>query len=406
MLSDYFKIAMKSLFKRRMRSWLTMIGIFIGIAAVVSIISLGQGLENAVAQQFQALGAERIVIQAKGLGNGPPGANVAVPLTEKDLQAVRSARGVDVAVGRMIETVRIQLKTAQRYAYLASMPSNPREREFINEAANYEIEFGRDIRPGEKYKVVMGNDFISKPLLGRELKLGDTITIEGRDFEIVGFYKKSGSFQVDGTVVMNEDIAREILNEPDKYSAIMVSVVNTKDIDLTVKNIENALRRERDVKVGKENFTVQTSQQMLDSLKQILSFVTYFLIAIAGISLFVGAVGIMNTMYTAVVERTKEIGIMKAIGARNSDILKMFLIESGLLGLVGGIIGVILGMGLGKLVELIGRTILGTDLLSAAFSPQLIIGSLLFAFIVGAAAGTFPALRASKMNPVDALRKN
>jgi putative ABC transport system permease protein len=405
MLSDYFKIAMKSLFKRKMRSWLTMIGIFIGIAAVVSIISLGQGLENAVGQQFQALGAQRIIVQAKGLGNGPPGANVAVPLVAKDLQAVRSARGVDIATGRIIDTVKIQLKNNQRFAYLATMPNNPKERAFINDVSNYEIAEGRDIRPGEKYKVVMGNDFLTKPLLGNELKVGETITINDKDFQIVGFYKSTGSFQVDGTVVMNEAVAREILNQPDIYSVIQASVVNVKEIDLTAANIENALRRERDVKVGKENFTVQTSQQVLDSLKQILSYVTYFLIAIAAISLFVGAVGITNTMYTAVIERTKDIGIMKAIGARNSDILKMFLIESGLLGLVGGIIGVLFGMGLGKLVEFIGRTILGTDLLSAVFSPTLIFGSLLFAFIIGAVAGTFPAVRASKMNPVDALRK-
>lgn len=113
----------------------------------------------------------------------------------------------------------------------------------------------------------------------------------------------------------------------------------------------------------------------------------------------------MNTMFTSVLERTREIGIMKSIGAKNSDILSMFLIESGLLGLVGGIIGLILGISFGLLVQLIGRLIFGTNLIQALFTIDLIIGSLIFSFLIGAIAGLLPALRASRMNPVDALRK-
>ena len=127
---------------------------------------------------------------------------------------------------------------------------------------------------------------------------------------------------------------------------------------------------------------------------------------IAGISLVVGGIGIMNTMYTSVVERTKEIGIMKSIGAKNSTIFTLFFIESGLLGAVGGIVGALIGAGIALLVAFIGSLALGSDLISAHISPYLIIGAVLFAFIVGSFFGSLPAIQASKLNPVDALRKH
>jgi putative ABC transport system permease protein len=406
MLLDFMKIALQSLKKRKIRTWLTMIGIFIGIAAVVSLISLGQGLEQAVVQQFQALGAERIIVQAKGAGGGPPGTNVAVPLMKDDLDTVRNSRGVKLATGRLIRTIKINFKDNTRFAYLATMPDNPKERAFVNDVTNYKVEVGRDIKPGEKYKVVIGHDYIDKPLLGKELKVGDTVEIQGKDFEIVGVYEKTGSFQVDGTFVVNEEVGREILDEPDKIDVIQAAAVNPDNTDEVAQTIASNLRRSRHVKEGKENFTVETSEQILNSLKSVLSFVTYFLVAIAAISIIVGAVGITNTMYTSVLERTREIGIMKAIGARNSDILTLFIFEAGLLGLVGGIIGVGFGVGLGLLVEIIGSSAVGAGLIQASFSYMLIFGALFFSVMVGVVAGALPAYRASKMSPVDALRKN
>jgi putative ABC transport system permease protein len=139
-------------------------------------------------------------------------------------------------------------------------------------------------------------------------------------------------------------------------------------------------------------------------LSTVLNMVQVFLIGIAAISLIVGGIGIMNTMYTSVLERTKEIGTMKAVGAKNSDILFIFLSESGLLGLIGGIMGVVLGLGISKTVEIIAVTSLNTTLLKAAVPGYLVIGCLSFAFLIGALSGTIPALTASKLKPADALR--
>ena len=170
------------------------------------------------------------------------------------------------------------------------------------------------------------------------------------------------------------------------------------------EKIEKALRKSRNVEEGQEDFSVQTTEELMETYNDILNIVNIVLIGIAAISLLVGGIGIMNTMYTAVIERTKEIGIMKAIGARNSSIMILFVIESGILGALGGAIGVAIGMAFSKLVEVIATAALQTALLQAYFPWYLIVGSLAFAFIVGTISGLLPARQAALLKPVDALR--
>ncbi|MCF7872088.1 ABC transporter permease [Candidatus Woesearchaeota archaeon] len=404
MIRDYIKIAWNSLKRRGIRSWLTMLGIFIGIAAVVSLISLGAGLKLAVAQQFNILGAERITIQAKGIGAGPPGLNVANPLTDAELKVIQRVRGVDIVAGRLIIPTTAEVNDKRYTTYIGSTPKNQEEREWINTVGNIVIEYGRELKPTDKNKITIGNDYHTKKAFGKNLNLGDSIKIQEQDFEIVGIHEKKGSFTVDGVIAMNEEVMRDLFNEPTDYNLIVAKASNTNEMDEVVERIIKDLRKERNIDEGKEDFTVQTNEQSMQSINDTLNIVTILLSGIAAISLFVGGIGIMNTMYTSVLERQADIGIMKAIGAQNKDIFIMFFIESGFLGLAGGIIGIILGMGIGKTVEIIGTLALGSNFLKASFTPELIIGALLFSFIVGAAAGTLPALGAAKMNPVDALR--
>jgi len=381
-----------------------MIGIFIGIAAVVSLISLGSGLKLAVANQFNILGAERITIQASGLNFGPPGSGVVNPLTKDDLKVVQKVNGVEIAAGRMVETSVVEVDKKSYVAYVASIPNKDEERKLIEEVADINVVQGRMLKSADKYKLVVGSDFHDKEKLGKNLNLGDVITIQGVDFEIVGINERKGAFTVDGVIIMNEDVLRDLYSKSDTYSIVVAKTSDRNQIDEVSERIKKDLRKHRDVKLGKEDFQVQTNVQALQSINQTLDIVTMFLAGIAAISLVVGGIGIMNTMYTSVLERKSDIGIMKAIGARNKDIFVLFFAESGFLGLAGGTIGVLLGVGIGKLVELIGQSALGTDLLKAAFSTDLIVGALLFSFIVGAAAGTLPAMGAAKLNPVDALR--
>ena len=209
----------------------------------------------------------------------------------------------------------------------------------------------------------------------------------------------------DNIVLMNEQTMFNVIgNKKEEVNVIAIRVDDVNKINEAKESIEKLLRKERNVKKGEENFVVQSPQQVLEALNSTLFAVQLFVYIIAVISLAVGGIGIMNTMYTSVLERTKEIGVMKSIGAKNSAIFTIFFFESGLLGMVGGIIGIILGMAFAFGLSTLGRAFLGSDLIQASISPWLVAGALLFSFALGTAFGMLPAYQASKLNPVDSLR--
>lgn len=404
MIKDYFRLAYRSAKHRKLRSWLTMIGIFIGIAAVVALISLSQGLQNAISQQFLKLGSDKLIVQAAGTGFGPPGTGVSVPLTTKDKEAIDKVQGVDLSVGRLLRTVKLEFRKEVKFSYAVSMPKDNAERDLAVEANDYQIEQGRLLEADDKYVVMMGHDF-SNDFFDKPLELRDKIKIQDADFKIAGILKKSGNPQQDSAFVIPEETFREILGVEEEFDMVAVKVQSGEDLNFVAENIKKELRTLRDVDKGKEDFSVQTPESIIATLNTILMIIQGVLVGIAAISLLVGGIGIMNTMYTSVLERTKEIGIMKAIGATNKEVMGLFLIESGMLGLFGGAIGVALGFAISKSVELIAFNIYESPLISANFSFWLLGGALGFAFIVGAASGLFPARQAAKLSPVEALRK-
>ena len=404
MLRDYFSLAAENLKTRKLRTWLTMIGIFIGIAAIVSLISLGQGMKDAITSQFQSLGSDRLTIQAKGIQFGPPGSNVVVPLTKDDIKVIEKVNGVDSVSGRLIQTAVATFEKKNKVTWFVDVPSDSKQRALFNDILKPKTSSGRFLLTSDKYKVVVGNDYSTSPLLGKEVIAGDKIEVNGQQFEIVGILEKKGNPQFDLAIYMNEEVLRDVTNTPDKVSMITVRINKGEDLNRMADTITRALRRARNEADGKETFQIQTPEQTLSAVNTILTIVQAVLIGIASISLLVGGIGIMNTMYTSVLERTKEIGIMKAIGAKNSDVLLIFLIESGFLGLLGGIIGLTLGILISKSVEIIATNVLGTGLLKASISIYLLAGALLFSFLIGSISGVLPAIQASKMTPVKALR--
>ena len=268
------------------------------------------------------------------------------------------------------------------------------------------VQKGRLLRDGDKNVVFLGSGFSEKDnIFGKAIIPGSKIKIQGKEFKVIGIMEKKGNIQLDQVLFMNEDDLRKLVNRAeDEYDIIGVRFDTNSNVDQIKAAIEKKLRKIRNVKEGEEDFSVETPQSMLENVNNILIGIQIFVYIIAGISLLVGGIGIMNTMYTAVVERTKEIGIMKSIGAKNSTVFLLFFIESGFLGTVGGMMGIIIGYLMATGLAFIGRLILGTKLISAHFSPILIIGALLFSFILGSFFGTLPAIQASKLNPVDALR--
>jgi len=403
MIKDYFKMAFKNLTHRRLRTFLTLIGIFVGIAAVVGLISLTQGFNNYLNQQFKTLGADKISISPSGSAFGASD-NVVNSLTKSDVEVIAKSNGVQEASYESFKTGKIEWsKNDQTFAAVVSYPLD-QQRNLIEEVMIMKIVEGRALKSEDKYRAVLGYQYANSNAFGKNLHPGDKFTINGVSFRVVGIDGKIGDEPDDQAVYIPESAFKELFNTTDQVSMIVARVQEGRLPSDVVKNVEKDLRKKHGVKVGEEDFEVTTFEDLIKSFLTVLNIVSVVLIGIAAISLVVGGIGIMNTMYTSVLERTREIGIMKAIGARNSDILTIFLIESGLLGLVGGAIGVILGLAMSKAIEYIGTAALGTELLKAAVPLWLVLGALGFAFTLGSVFGLVPAIRASKMNPVDALR--
>ena len=299
MIKDYFRLGYRNVKQRKLRSWLTMIGIFIGIAAVVALISLSPGLRDAVAQQFVQLGTDQLIVQAAGGGFGPPGAGVSEPLTEADEKAISKTKGVDLAIGRLIRTVKLEFKGETKFSFAVSMPEGTEERELAIEANNYQLKQGRFFEQDDALEVVLGNDF-AKDFFDRPLELRNRVTIQNKVFKVSGILKKSGNPQQDSTLILPEGSLRNILNIENEFDIIPIKVKTGEDPFIVGENVEKQLRKSRNVEEGKENFIVETPQQLIGTLNNILLVIQGVLVVISGISIIVGWIGIMNTMYTSV----------------------------------------------------------------------------------------------------------
>ena len=404
MISDYFKFSLEGIKKRKLRSSLTIIGIFIGIAAVVSLISLGQGLQVAIEEQFQQAGSDKIFI-VPGSGFGPPGTAIQ-KLSEHDKELIDRVRGVGAVGGITFKFSNVKFNDKVKFLPVHGFPLEDKELEITSESHNLRIKSGRNLKEGDKNKAVVGFRLSEQDVVfGKPIKLRDIIELDGEKFKVVGTAEKIGNPPDDSVIYIPIETSRELFGiGDDELDFIFVKVGDGFDVGEVAERIEEKMRKDRGLKEGEENFQVETLENILETFSNIFGIVQAVIIGIAAISLLVGGIGIMNTMYMSVAERTKEIGIMKAIGAKNSHILRIFLIESGAYGLFGGTIGVLIGVGIAKLTEYGAGKFLGTGLLMANVTPPLIISALLFSFIIGTISGIAPAYKASKLNPVDALR--
>jgi len=392
MFLDYIRLALRSMTHRKKRSWLTIIGILIGITAVVALISLGQGMQKAIDKQFEQFGYNIITITAGSFRGGFRGhfGSTSISL---DLETIKRVEGVETVGAMLIKNAYVQAgPQADIEGFLPVVGLSPEMREIYHEA---EVEVGREFKDDERFVAVLGRK-VAKDL---GVGVGDKISIEEQDFEVLGILKKSN--QNDDSIFVPLQTLREIFHEEGKVSLALAKAAKGFNVETVANDIERKLKKERD----REDFSVQTIEQIKGLVQRAIGIVQAFLAGIAAISLLVGGIGVMNTMYTAVLERTREIGVMKAVGARNSQIMILFLIESGLMGLVGGAIGIIIGLGLSNgAIIMAKRFIEGAGFLESSASPGLIFGALAFSFLIGALAGLLPARSAAKLKPVEALR--
>jgi len=405
MFTDYLRISINNLLQRKTRSFLTIIGIVIGIMAVVALISIGQGLQESITGQFEKIGSDRIIIQGGIMSYGSPGLG-SDKLTQDDFEVIRDVLGVKTAAPVSFKIVEIEYKENRGITMISAMHEDYVEEMFLGMDL-YEIEKGDMPKKGNRGNICIGSRLASgefwgedgpKMIIRSKITLGET-NFE-KEFRVNCIMKETGSPDDDSAIYMLMEDFKEIFNEPaDEYGVIFAKTKEGFDVDKVAEEIEEELKDAR----GDENFQVATLEQVIESFGSILGILNMFLVGIAAISLLVGGIGIMNTIYTSVLERTREIGIMKSIGAKNNDILLIFLIEAGTLGLIGGIIGCGIGILLGKAVELAAHES-GFTLFNALISPGLILGALMFSIAVGVVSGMLPARQASRLKPVDALR--
>ncbi len=404
MISDYFRLASNNLRRRRLRAWLTMLGIFIGITAVVSLISLGNGLTDVVNAQFGVSATEMISVQSGGISAyGPPGGGAVTPLDSDDADALEKIPGVERVLRRNLPSGKLEFNDIVGFGMATNVPSGE-DRDFFYEAMEVEIESGRLLKDSDTNKVLLGyNFYANKAGFEKPIYPGNKVLLQDEVFEVVGIVEQKGSFLMDNIVFVNEEPLEDLMGYGDEIDIIAVKVKDKRYMEDVKEDVEKALRKTRDVDKGEEDFEVSTPEATMDTVNSVLGGVQIFVAIIAFISIIVGGIGISNTMYTSVLERKKEIGTMKAIGAKNSDILMIFLVESGLMGLIGSVVGIIVGVSVGY----VGTSAINNWLGSTA-NPSIdfmLIGmTLLGGFLIGSFAGILPAFKAARENPVDALR--
>ncbi len=382
-----------------------MLGIFLGIAAVVSLISLGSGLRTAITGQFASLSTDVLEITSVETGFGPPGATAVRKLTEHDLQIIEDSPGVELAIPRLIRIVRAEFNRITSFVYIGSIPDSQDSIDEIVKSSGIETIEGRFLRAEDRGKIVLGNDFTKEDVFDKQVRVGNSITVNGQDFEVIGILKRTSTFTLNSVILMPQSDLKDILDIDDEIDLITVKVNDENNIETIAEEIERRMRKDRNQDEGEEDFSVQTPTQALSSVNTILNIVNIVVSGIALIALLIGGIGIANTMFTSVLERTKEIGVMKAIGARNRDILSVFIIEAGILGLVGGIVGASIGLLLAFGASQAANVALGETIFTIQPSYPLLFGSIAFSFFIGIFSGIIPAYQASKLNTVDALRK-
>ena len=402
MIKDYFILATRNLLKRKLRTWLTLLGIFISIATIFMLVSLSLGLQGAIEEQFKILGTDKFFIIPSVGFFGPPGSVGGVILTEDDVDVVKKVRGVKDYSYVTIANAEVEFSGEIKYLMVIGLPLE--NMDVWTESGAWSTQKGKDLKEGDLGKLTLGSMFDEGKVFSKPVVPGNKLIINEERFKVQGISKPIGNPGDDSAILMPLEDLRRLFEIPERVDQIVIQIKGDEEILEVAERVEKKLLNSRGLTKKTHDFEILTPDQLLESFSTILAIITGFLLSVAAISLLVGGIGIANTMYTSVIERTKEIGVMKAIGAKNKDIMIIFLIESGLLGLVGAVIGVLLGFGVSKTIEYIAINSLNTTLLQAAAPAYLVVGCLVFGFLIGAISGTFPAWQASKTNVVDALR--
>ncbi|TAK13998.1 MAG: FtsX-like permease family protein [Anaerolineae bacterium] len=398
-----FVEALESLSSNKLRSGLTILGIVIGVAAVIAMLAIGNGAEATITGSIEGIGTNLLFV----IPGGGQDVRNPKPLTLGDAEALRDplvAPSVLNVAPALQSTVEVSYGGETAFTNLSGVTAeySPVRNSYVTEG-----EFINVAHVLGRASVAVIGTGTAEDLFGRKEGLvGETIRIDGQPFRIIGVLEeKGGQFQEDDAVMIPLSTAQvRVLrrNTSDQVDAIFAQSIDGESVDLAVEEISQVLRARHRSEIGQDDFSVLTQRDFLATFETITGVLTIFLGGIAGISLVVGGIGIMNIMLVSVIERTREIGLRKAVGARKRDILIQFLLESLLLSLLGGFIGILLGWGLSALVGAIAAAS-NTDLVPLVGVDAILL-STVFSSVVGLLSGIYPAFRAANLEPVEALR--
>jgi len=391
---ELFHVAAKNLRGRRFRSFLTILGVVIGIAAIVALIAVGEGLNQSVSEQFQSLGTDTLFV----LPGGGMMESMFAKLSDDDADTIEEVRGVDFAVALYVSGQQIEFKDKKYSVTIIGI--EPEKIDKLSVIGMADVAEGRELTENDTSGIVLGSNFSSKTIK-EEISLKQSIEIDGKKFKVVGVLDEAtNNFarMFNSAIIMNSEELKAISDTEISPMRIIVNILPSEEMEEAKQRISDHLEDDH----GKKDFQIMDLQQISDIAGSVVGMISLVLIGIAAISLLVGGIGIMNTMLMSVMERTKEVGLMKAVGATTPRIISIFVVEAGLIGLVGGLIGLVLGIGMASVVSIVAGA---ADLpLKAVVTPELIVGALAFSMVVGMIAGVYPAKRAASIDPVEALR--
>ena len=410
-LKDVFLLSLTSIQHRHLRSWLTILGIVIGVASIVSLIGLSQGLSASINKSINSVGSNLITITAGGQQAGRVGgiASFRPPeggagggfggtrssstpeITFRDADNLRTLPGVYRVDARLSGRALVQYKNQN--SSLSIVGTEPAA---FPDSVALSLYSGRFLSSSDQFSAVIGagvanRTFNDLDMINKQIKIGGTA------FRVVGILQSSGGFGgSDNSVYIPLSVAKTMFNQTTDASSVIVVAASDHDPAVVATEVENEFILLHRVTATTEDFTISTAATLQATIATITDTLTLFLGGIAAISLLVGAIGVANTMFMSVMEQTKEIGVLKSLGARSSDVVNLFLCEAAIIGFVGGFLGVVLSFIVAFAMSSLGLPVLLT--------PELVLGGLLFSVVIGIVAGLVPARNAASIPPVEALR--
>ena len=401
MIINAFLLALKEIRRNILRSFLTILGIVIGVASVIAMVMIGDGTTANVKESISKLGTNMLTLRVGQERRGPPKEdNSAKPFTEGDISAIKNEVQNIKAVASENNT-RINIVYGNKSNSASVIGTN--NDYFI--IKDWEVTDGRIFDESElnsgKSSCIIGTTMV-KQLFGEENPIGTNIRLKNLSCNVIGVLKSKGasafgSDQDEIIIVPLKMFQQKIKGDKD-ISSILISITSGKYIENAKTEIISLMQERRSLRVDEpDNFHIRDMEEMLSAMTSTTKMLTYLLGSIAGISLLVGGIGIMNIMLVSVTERTREIGTRLAIGAMENEVLLQFLVEAIVLSTLGGIIGIILGLSIG---------FVAVDVMELAFilNNQIIMISFFFSTLIGVVFGYFPARKAARLNPIDALR--